>query len=215
MKSTLCTLFLLRHYIYRSFLLLILRFNMTIRSRAKWMLFFLTCFSMTNMISSLQFLRFWRNVQSLLRSMGLWMGSTDCRGSPQISSVSGTLKTSKEAENITHLAIQNMISLQWLGVYVWHVCIYTHSLISRVHTSCLEQLSQNLCYAESNIVKNHAHKIVLMLVQGFYLCWLNSHYYIIIIFFSQISIGFGFFFAITLADWMDLNLTSRTYCSIT
>lgn len=152
MKSTLCALFLLRHYIYRSFLLLILRFNVTIRSRAKWMFFFLTCFSMTNMLSSLQFLRFWRNVQSLLRSMGLWMGSTDCRGSPQISSVSGTLKTSKVEENITHLAIQNMMSLQWLCVYVSHVCIYTHSLKSRVRTSCLEQLkSKSMLRWKKNI----------------------------------------------------------------
>lgn len=47
-------------------------------------------FSTINIVSLMKFLRSWRNVQSLLRNMGLWTGSTDCRGLPQISSVSGT-----------------------------------------------------------------------------------------------------------------------------
>lgn len=47
-------------------------------------------FSTINIVSLMKFLKSWRNVQSLLRSMGLWTGSTDCRGLPQISSVSGT-----------------------------------------------------------------------------------------------------------------------------
>ena len=44
---------------------------------------------LTMTIFELQFRRFWWNVRSSLRSMGLWTGSTGCRGSPPTSSGSG------------------------------------------------------------------------------------------------------------------------------
>lgn len=60
-----------------------------------------------------QFLRFSRLVQSLSRNMGLWTGSTGCRGSPQTSSASGTHALLFTAAVDQHSPIVTMLINKW------------------------------------------------------------------------------------------------------
>lgn len=66
-----------------------------------------------NAISLPKFPRFWQSVPSSLRSMGLLMGSTDCRGSRQISNVSGTQRAHQRQLFALSLEYFNPLRNKW------------------------------------------------------------------------------------------------------